>query len=161
MVPKEDLKEVVILEFLTDAMLEKIRPLFELIQINEQRLIFEEGGNEEIFYVLKQGKILLEKSISNDITVSLGAIKPGYSFGWSAIFGEPYTVTADCVEPSEVLAIDGKKLYETLNSDHEMGFVVMQSLIAVIKNRLDRMQDQFLKAIREHPDIEPLIEPTS
>jgi len=158
MVSKEDLREIVILEYLTDEMLEKIQPMVESLQFTEQRLIFQEGGEEEVFYMLKRGKILLEKNISNDITVSLGAIKPGYSFGWSAIFSEPYTVTADCAEPSEVLAIDGGKLLEMLNNDHEMGFVVMQRLIRVIKNRLDRMQDQFLMAIREHPDIEPLID---
>lgn len=160
MVPKADLREIVILEYLTDEMLEKIQPLVEPINIDEHRLLFEEGGDEMIFYMLKRGKILLEKSISKDITVSLGAIKPGYSFGWSAIFSEPYTVTADCVESSEVLAMEGGKLFQMLNEDHEMGFVVMQRLIQVIKDRMDRMQDQFLMAIREHPDIAPLIDQT-
>ncbi|MCP4752988.1 MAG: Crp/Fnr family transcriptional regulator [Proteobacteria bacterium] len=158
MVPKEDLHKIVILEQLSDDMLDRLRPTVELLRFKEQETIFEEGDKAETFYMLKRGKVLLEKRISDKVMVSLGSIKPGYSFGWSTIFGrEPFTTVAICAETSEVLAIKGETILDLLDSDHSMGFSIMQSLTRMMKNRLDRMEEQFLRAIREHPDIAALI----
>ncbi len=158
MVPIEDLKKIVVLEFLTDQMLEKLTPSVESVTFKEREIIFDEGTEAETFYMLKTGKVLLEKRISTKMTASLGAIKPGYSFGWSAMFkGQSFSFVSVCAENSEVLTIKAEKLLSILNDDHSMGFLVMQRLLRMMKNRLDRLEEQFLRAIREHPDIESLI----
>ncbi len=157
MIPKEDLQKIIIMETLTDDMLEKIAPAIQLIQVGDQETIFEEGEKADRFYMLKSGKILLEKQISSNVTVSLGAIKPGYSFGWSAIFGEPYSFLAVSAEESEIFTIESDTIVSVLESDHSMGFLVMGSLTRMMKNRMTRIEEQFLRAIREHPDIESLL----
>jgi CRP/FNR family transcriptional regulator, cyclic AMP receptor protein len=157
MIPKEDLQKIIIMETLTDDMLEKIAPAIQLVQVGDQETIFEEGEKADRFYMLKSGKILLEKQISSNVTVSLGAIKPGYSFGWSAIFGEPYSFLAVSAEESEIFTIESDTIVSVLESDHSMGFLVMGSLTRMMKNRMTRIEEQFLRAIREHPDIESLL----
>ncbi len=157
MIRKEDLQKIVIMETLTDIMLEKIAPAIQLVQVGDQETIFEEGEKADRFYMLKSGKILLEKQISSNVTVSLGAIKPGYSFGWSAIFGEPYSFLAVSAEESEIFTIKSDTIISVLESDHSMGFLVMRSLTRMMKNRMTRIEEQFMRAIREHPDIESLL----
>jgi len=157
MIPKEDLQKIIIMETLTDNMLEKIAPAIQLVQVGDQETIFEEGKKADRFYMLKSGKILLEKQISSNVTVSLGAIKPGYSFGWSAIFGEPYSSLAVSAEESEIFTIEADTIVSVLESDHSMGFLVMGSLTRMMKNRMTRIEERFLRAIREHPDIDSLL----
>ena len=76
------------------AMLDKLVAEVSVLKLREKEVIFDEGLEALKFYMLLNGKILLEKRISEKITVSLGAIKPGYAFGWSAIFNEPYSFMA-------------------------------------------------------------------
>ena len=74
------------------------------------------------FYMLKEGKVLLEVDASESISISLGAMKTGFSFGWSSLFpGSTYTATAVCVEPTEVIAIPGKDLVRLMDEDHHNG----------------------------------------
>lgn len=158
MVSLEDLRETYLLQNLTDEMLEKIRPLVEPLQFKEREVVFEEGERAENFFLLKRGKILLEVEISEMIIISLGSIKSGYAFGWSALLpGSSYTSYAVCTEPCEVLAIPGQKLLDLLHEDHTMGFRVMEFVAKILKNRLERRTGQFLTVMSKHPDIQKLL----
>ncbi len=158
MIPLEDLRKIIILEKLSDQMLEKILPTINVLKLRQQEIIFDEGDEARYFYMLQWGKVLLEKRISQQITVSLGAIKPGFSFGWSSIFFEPYSFKAICAETSEILMINAEGFLNLMKEDHSMGFHMMRSLTRVMKNRMERIQDQFLRAIREHPDFSVVLD---
>jgi len=158
MIEKADLRKIVILARLSDSMLEKLIPHLELLQFKDQQKIFDEGTTAKYFYMLKSGKVLLEKRISSGVSVSMGAIKPGYSFGWSAISSQnPFSMIATSAEDSGVFSIKGESILEILQNDHSMGFLIMQSLNRILKNRLDRIEEQFLRSIREHPDFVDLL----
>ena len=91
-------------------------------------------------------------------TISLGSIKSGYSFGWSALLpGSSHTSYAICTEPCEVLTMPGTKFLNLLNSDHTMGYRVMEGVVRILKNRLERRTGQFLKVMSKHPDIQKLL----
>jgi CRP-like cAMP-binding protein len=105
------------------------------------------------------GKILLEQRISEKITVSMGTVKPGYAFGWSAMLGgTTYTSDAVCAEKSEIFSINGLELIRLLDKDHSMGYMMTQRVLRIIKKRLEIRTEQFLRAIKDHPDIEHLVE---
>lgn len=158
MIPKEDLRQIICMEKLSDPMLDKIIPEMNLLKLREKEIVFDEGNEALKFYMLLRGKILLEKKISPEISVSLGAIKPGHAFGWSSIFGEPYSFMALCAEDSEIFMVNADTLVKLMDEDQSLGYVVMDSLTRVMKNRLDRVSEQFLKAIREHPDIASILD---
>jgi CRP-like cAMP-binding protein len=158
MVSIEDVKAIPLLEGLTDQILEKICPMSEIRQFKEREVIFEEGDRAENFYALKRGKILLEVEVAKQIIISLGSIKSGYSFGWSALIpGSSHTSYAVCTEPCEVLITPGNKLLELLNEDHTSGYRLMNEAMKILKNRLDRRTGQFLKVMTKHPDIQKLL----
>ncbi len=158
MVSFEDLRKINILSELTDPMLKKIQPMVHLHLYGDRAVIFKEGQKAEHFYMLLKGKLLLEAEVSDTIMISLGAIKPGYSFGWSALLGAPsHTSYAICNEPCEVLSIPGDRFRHLLNEDHTLGFRIMESVSKILKNRLERRKSQFLKVMSKHPDIQKLL----
>ncbi len=151
----EDLKRIVILSYLTDDMLDKIVPIIDILKFDEREAIFREGDIASRFYMLRRGKILLEKRISDKITVSVGSVKAGFSFGWSAMLdGGPYTSDAICSEPCEIFSVRREKILPLMDAEPPMGYIISQRLIRVIKKRLDLRTEQFIRAIQNHPDLQ-------
>ncbi|MFO8010808.1 MAG: cyclic nucleotide-binding domain-containing protein [Dehalococcoidia bacterium] len=71
-------------------------------------------------------------------------------FGWSALMdSKTYTVTARCLENTEVIEIDGRKLLEILDSDHESGYMFMRDLASIIDRRLTSTSEYLMKHIAE------------
>ena len=157
MVTKDDLKQVVMLTYLTDPMLEKLSEIVDLLRFDKDEVIFRENEPADRFYMLRSGSILLEQSISEDVTACVGSIKPGFSFGWSAMVEDGlYTTDAVCVELSEVFSFKRDKICKLFQRDPEMGFRFYQRLLVIIKKRLDYRTGQFRQAITNHPDMQRL-----
>lgn len=157
MVSREDLRSILVLRYLSDEMLDKIIPIVDILHFEDREVIFKEGDKGALFYLLKRGKVVLEKRISEKLSFSAGSVKPGYSFGWSAMLEEGnYTLNAIATEPCEVYAIKGEKIKKILNEDHTMGYILNQGLIRVLKGRLDHRTEQFIRVLTQHPDIKSL-----
>ena len=150
---REDLTGIFLLRNLDPGMLDRLRPHIRLARYGEGDTIFREGDASRLFYMIKAGKILLQKRIAGTVMVALGSVKRGHSFGWSAVFENPYTVYAVCAEDSEILHIDNRKMIALMNEDQAMGYRLMQHLSKIIKDRMDRMEEQFMRAIRENSDF--------
>lgn len=154
----ENLKKIRLFDDLTHDMLEKIRPLAHEQSFVEREMVYEAGSAASHFYSLTRGKVLLQTELTSALIISLGAIKPGYSFGWSALLhGHSHTSYAVCTEPSEILAISGDAFRILLDQGHTMGFLVMQKIATILENRLERRTAQFVKVITKHPDIAMLL----
>lgn len=149
----DDLKQIYLLQNLENQMLERLAPLVQIKQYEEKDIIFEEHQEADNFFMLVSGKVLLKVDISAAITISLGAVKPGYSFGWSSLLGLDYTSQAACAEPCDVLVVKGTAFKEILNSDHTMGYQVMEGVVRILENRLKRRTEQFIKTLRKQMEI--------
>ena len=154
----EDLRRILLFQDLPDQMLEQILPIVELQSFEDRHIIYEAGSVADHFYALKTGKILLEAELSSALIISLGSIKPGYSFGWSALRpGATHNSYAVCAEPCEIFVMPGDKFVALLDSDNAMGYMVMQNVATILEGRLDRRTGQFLKVISKHPEIGALL----
>ena len=157
MITREDLKQIVMLTYLTDPMLDSLAQIIDFLKFDKYEIIFREKEPSTRFYMLKAGQVLLEQRISDQVSACVGAIKPGYSFGWSAMMeNETYTVDAVCEEPSEVFSFTSEKFRKLFQQDPEMGLRIHQRLLVIIKKRLDIRTEQFRKAIMHHPDMQSL-----
>lgn len=158
MVTIDDLKQVVMLTYLTDRMLEDLAEIVDALKFDKDEVIFKESEPAERFYMLRSGSILLEQVIGENVTACVGSIKPGYSFGWSAMVEDSgfYTTDAVCVESSDVLSFRGEKIRQLFERNPEMGFRFYQRLLVIIKKRLDYRSEQFRQAIVHHPDMQNL-----
>ena len=157
-VTREDLKQIVMLSYLSDEMLDKLIPITQLVHFEKRELIFRQGEKSRHFYMLKEGTVILEQRITDKIAVSASAIKPGYSFGWSAMLdGEEYTIDAVCAEPCKVFTLRDKEIKALFEEDHSLGFIMSQQLLRIIKKRYDIRTEQFLKTLKHHPEISNLL----
>ena len=157
MIAFDDLRKILLLENVSNAMLGKMVPLLQMRVFGERGIIFQQGDDADLFYMLKDGKVLLEVDASEEISVSIGAMKSGFSFGWSALFpGSVYTSTAVCVEPTEVIAIPGRDFIRLMNEDHDNGYGILWEITSILRRRLGRRTGQFLRAIEQHPDIQKI-----
>ncbi len=154
MVSIEDLRGIALFESFTDQMLERLLPMAEQKFHAERQMVYEAGSAADLFYSLKRGKVLLEAELAPEFIISVGAIKPGYSFGWSALLPlASHTSYAVCTELSEILAFPGSEFMALLDSDHTMGYLCMQKATRILENRLERRTAQFLKVISKHPEM--------
>lgn len=157
MVTAEELKEIVIMTHLKDEMLQRLSASVDVLSFDEQEIIFRQGDIAERFYMVKRGKVLLEQTMTDLVTVSVGSIKAGFSFGWSTMIETGnYTTDAVCAEPCEIYSIVGKKLRALCEQDPAMGFLLSQRLLVILKKRYDHRTEQFLKVIKHHPDMKEL-----
>ena len=163
MITKDELRRIVIIGYLTDSMLEKLIPIVERAHVDERQYVFRQGDSAEKFFMLSHGKVLLEQRISDKMTVSIESVRPGYSFGWSGMMTggiEPYSrYTSDAIstEASELFILKGEDLNNLLDQDHHMGYLIGQRLTRVIARRLRHRTEQFVRIIKQHPDIDNLI----
>lgn len=155
----DELKNIYLLQRLTDDMLEKIAPLVETFHFNDKENIAEQGQEATRLFMLRRGKAVLKVDASEAVTISLGGLKVGYSFGWSSLLPgkKYYTSSAMAVEPCLTYAVSGKKMYGLMSEDRDMGFRIMEGMARIMENRLQRRTDQFLKALARHIDIEGIL----
>lgn len=158
MITRATLKEMVMLGYLSDEMLDQLIPITEMLRFDEQEVVFQQGENADRFYFVQQGKVLLEQRISPTISLTLGAIGPGYSFGWSALLDYgTYTVYALCAEPCQMISFRADKLKSLFDKNHTLGYIMSQRLLRVIQKRFAIRTEQFVKVIQHHPDLGKLI----
>lgn len=158
MIDVQDLKQFVILEYLSDEMLKKLVPITETLLFDKNEKVFQQGEEADRFFLLKKGKVLLELRITDNITVSMSGVKPGFSFGWSSMLEESlYTTDAICAEPCEVFSFRESKIKKIMEEDHSLGYIFNQRLLVVLKKRYDIRTEQFVKTIKYHPEISNLL----
>ncbi|MDD3579723.1 MAG: cyclic nucleotide-binding domain-containing protein [Desulfobacca sp.] len=159
MVAIHDLKKILILRDFTNPMLEELRLLVQSRECKEQEIIFNENDPAEFFYMLKTGKILLEVEISPRVMMSLGSIKYGNSFGWSALSPADRTHKSNalCTEPSVIFWVPGAEFLQILDR-HPEGYKVMKNIFAIFKRRLERRTVQLINVIRNHPEMKELVQ---
>ncbi len=158
MIAEKDLKQFVMLGYLSDEMIMKLIPITEMLLFDKKEMIFKQGEKADRLYLLKKGAVLLEHRITDKITVALSSIKPNYSFGWSAMLDDDlYSSDAICADASIVYSFRADKLKKIMEEDHSLGFIISRRLLHVIKKRFDARTEQFVKTIKSHPEISTLL----
>lgn len=157
MITRGDLKQIVMLTYLTDPMLERLAQIVDVLQFEKGEIIFKANEPSRRFYMLRSGQVLLEQRISDQVTICVAAVKPGYSFGWSAMIeDEVYTLDAVCEAPCSVFSFKQEKIQQLFENDPEMGLQIHRRLLVIIKKRLDIHREQLRQSMKNHPDMQSL-----
>lgn len=159
MVEPQEIRKIPMLEDFSEKKLLKLREIVGLQVINAETVLYREKEDLDTLYMLLSGKIILEVEASQEVSVTLGVIKPGFTFGTSALIPQAKSsATALCVEPSEVLTISAAELMDLLKSDLELGFHFMQRLVHIYESRLAHRTSQFLQALKHHPELQRIFQ---
>lgn len=157
MTSKADLVESSVFSGLSADMLEKLASIAEDVSLNERQVVFREGDVADKFYVMKRGKVLLEQQVVDKMSVTVDTIKPGESFGIGSVMNDGlYKLSAICAEPCDLIVWSTDDLKAALEADNTLGFIVLKNVIGILKKRLDRRTEQFVRSIRDLPEIAEL-----
>jgi len=124
---------------LTDNDLSKIAQLCSMFTPNEGDLIFKEGNRATDIHLCHSGKVDVTIWIREpwNKNVVVHRVIPGELFGWSALVAPyTYTASAECVEPGEVIVVNGHELLMMLAENPVVGYRIMANLDTEISARL-------------------------
>lgn len=108
-----------------------------LISFEPGRLIFHQGEPAEQLFLITMGKVSLEVFAPQRGPILLMTLGPEDVLGWSWLF-PPYRwhLDARALEPTQAIAIDGARLRERCEANHELGYQLMHHSVSVIEQRL-------------------------
>ena len=119
--------------------------LAEELSFHRDQIIFHEGEQHGVFYLILDGTIALE-IITARHPVLLQTLHAGDAMGWSSLLGGSGGThfEARALTPTRTLAFNGAKLREACDADPALGYRMMKALLSLISERLDVTRMQLL-----------------
>jgi CRP/FNR family transcriptional regulator, cyclic AMP receptor protein len=107
--------------------------------------IFREGGQADVFYLIRSGRVGLEISPPHRKPMLLGTVDAGEILGWSWLL-PPYQwkFNARAMESIRAIALDGKCLRNKCEENHDLGYELLKRFAQVIEKRLEATRLQLL-----------------
>jgi len=134
------LKQAELFAGVSESALEHIAEISEFRRYGQGEKIYSLGDDAEDIYVLASGRVRFVLH-TRGRPISQGSIMTSRQvFGWAALISglETRIATAECLEPSQVLAINGDRLMEVFEAEAKAGFLVMRRTTAMVaRNFMD------------------------
>ena len=107
--------------------------------------IAHEGSHAGALCLIVHGKVALEVGAADRATITVQTVGPGEVVGWSWLV-PPYRWRFDvrAVKPTEVIALDGDVLRDTLADRPAWGFAFLFRFLPVLAERLENTRVQLL-----------------
>jgi CRP-like cAMP-binding protein len=119
--------------------------------------IFEEGGNADRFWLIRDGRVRLRARASGPRDVIVDSLGPGAVLGWSWLF-PPYRwhLGATAMEPTLTIVFDAAGVRRLCEQDPIVGYELHRRFMAVVVDRLQATRLRLLEALApERQDSEP------
>ena len=126
-----------VFDLLSDEQLEEIARITEKKSYKMHDHIYERGNAAKHLSVVKKGLVSLRRIDPGDeVGIAFETREPGGLFG-AASFMKPqeYTLTAICLEDTEVMAIGADKLFELCEKDPAIGYELMLKIAQIYFER--------------------------
>jgi CRP-like cAMP-binding protein len=122
---------------ISDEQLEKLAEITEKKSYKTHDHIYARGNPAKELFLVKKGLVSLRRIEPGDeVGIAFETREPGELFG-AASFMHPqnYTLTAICLEDTEVMAIDADKLVELCEKDPAVGYQLMLKITQIYFER--------------------------
>lgn len=131
---KEVLSNNALFNGCTDSTLDNIAGIAKELNLEKGQVIYGPGDEAVYVYVLIEGIVTFLNQSGLEFLNVQREMDRSMIFGWIALVPEHQhrIGTAQLLEDSRVLAIDGEGLKSILDQDTQSGYAVMQNLCAMI-----------------------------
>jgi len=122
----------------------RLATLAKRVHFDPDQVIFREGDDYSVLYLLEKGMVALELDIPDHL-LRVQTLYAGDVFDWSAVL--PHSAKhfqARALDPVTALAFEGDDLQASLRSDPEFGLAFMLRLMGVVSERLRATRLQLL-----------------
>jgi CRP-like cAMP-binding protein len=134
---------------------EDIQKLYSMgseVFFRKNEVIFREGDECGVFYLLTSGSVILEMSVSNYV-LGIETLAPGDEFGWSTmLMRDRRHFQARAREAASAMAFDGAALIRACKEDPVFGFAFLYRLLGVVSRRLQATRMRLLDTYASTPE---------
>lgn len=120
--------------------MEKIAQMIHTKTFRRGELILRATENHRMLFVIKKGKVKVERLLEDGTEQLLSFIDEGHFFGESTIFhDEPLSINVEALDTTEVCMLDGEQLKNFLLKTPLVLFKIVEHLsnkITVLENRM-------------------------
>jgi len=123
----------------------RLAALAKPVHFDAGQVIFHEGDDYSVFYLLVKGMVALELELPGEQVLRVQTLYAGDEFDWSALLphaGKHFQARA--LEPVTALAFEGEQLLAGFKADPEFGMAFMLQLLGVVSERLRATRVQML-----------------
>jgi CRP/FNR family cyclic AMP-dependent transcriptional regulator len=122
----------------------KLAALAKQVHFDGDQVIFHEGDDYSVFYLIGQGMVALELEMPGNM-LRVQTLFAGDELDWSAVLphsGKHFQARA--LGPVTALAFEGEQLLASFKADPEFGLAFMLRLMGVVSERLRATRVQLL-----------------
>ena len=113
------------------------------VRFKAKEVILREEGPADKFYLIREGKVAIYIAKPRSITIQ--TIKEDDILGWSWLIPPyRYRFSAQAIEDTRAIALDGKCLRDKCEGSPELGYELLKRLMSVFTQRLEATRIQLL-----------------
>jgi len=124
----------------------------EILQFPTGAVIYQQNSPAQKMYIILEGMVSLDDVVDNFTFISYERRGPKSIIGTASLIGQKlYSLTATCLEPTQVIAIDVPRLENLYEQDAEIGFKVMAEVAFIFFQRYERAKTRLYNVFKEIP----------
>ncbi len=159
MVNANDLEGMQALQELNQDQLQKLAAIGHKSRYVADTVLFRHREKLDYYNLLLEGEVGLTLDVDSRESLPLEVIKPGRSFGISALIpGKRGSARAVCRRDSTVIHLPGDKMLDLFERDSDMGYRFMCREVRSFKSRMHQRTRQFVLVIEYYPEFEQALE---
>lgn len=149
MVSVDSLRQIEILQDLSDATLEKLAAISRDVEFAPLETLFRQLDDAQDVYFIIRGNVSVAVCDSEVGCRKIGEVGPGGLVGWSALLKRPrMSAAVQAMGSVEAVAVRGEELLALCAQSPELGFQMMSSVSGVLADRLSATRMQLFKSCR-------------
>jgi CRP/FNR family cyclic AMP-dependent transcriptional regulator len=115
------------------------------VRFDAGEVIFREGEESNLFYLIRHGKVAVETFVPNRGPVIIQTLGEAEVLGWSWLI-PPYRrrFEARAIELTRAIAVNGECIRDRCEEDHDFGYELMKRVSHIMDQRLQATRLQLL-----------------
>ena len=139
------LKEMPLFQGFSAKGLEKFLSTFKYVQYKKDDIIFKEAIEEDSFYIVASGEVIIEKNVDGKRFKKLAILKENDFFGEMAVIEEqPRFAQARALKETDLFELNRDNLMGFIKNCPEDGTNLLIEIIRVILKRLKHTSDELI-----------------
>lgn len=148
MVNISELKRQVLFEGISDSELGKLTKVIKELSLKKGEFLFKEGADTKGIYMIRSGKIEINKVTPDGWKQTLAVLTVGSFFGeLSIIEKRKHEANAVAIENTELLKLPKEEFEKLEKEDVVLASQILKKLVFVMTKNLRRMNEKFLNAL--------------
>ena len=128
--------------------IDRLTMLASEVRFEPGQVIFREGDECSLFFVILSGSIALEADLAGR-TFRVQTLYPGDELGWSAVLNHKKEFRARALEEVSAMSFEASRLWQAVKDDPCFGCAFFYRMFTVVARRLQGTRYQLMAALAE------------